>query len=103
MVSIFISQVPLKRLCADRNAGKRRVSASRHFIEHSALRWARLSVPLFLPTTEDRRPATGLRSLDQLHLPFSRAVQDNHFALRIAEDEHVAIAEMALLDRFFQG
>lgn len=39
---------------------------------------------------------------DELHLAVFGAVQDHHFAFRIAEDEDIAIFEMGLLDCFFQ-
>jgi len=45
----------------------------------------------------------ALRRFDQLHLPFPRAVQDHHFALRIAKYKYIAVAEVRFFDRLFEG
>ena len=44
----------------------------------------------------------GLRGFDQLHLSLSGTVQNHKFALRITEDENIAITEVRFLDCFLK-
>src|SRR6266700_2510054 len=45
----------------------------------------------------------ALRSFDELHFAVAGAVQDFDFALLVAEDEDIAVAEVGFFHSFFQG
>src|SRR5579862_1596480 len=55
--------------------------------------------PCFMSKISDGRWSRGF---DQLHLAITLAVQDFHVTFVIAEDKHVPVTELCLLDRLFE-
>ena len=51
---------------------------------------------------DPRTDHASSRRFDQLHLAIAGAMKDHHLPFRIAENKHIAIAEVGFLDCFFE-